>query len=142
MSDAVRRLLFGVFFLGLVGTSVELWLLDHHEDVTQSIPLLLALAAVVSGAHVLFSRGATAIRGFRVLMGLFILSGALGSVLHLRANMEFQRDIDPAMSGSSLVWKALHAKAPPALAPGTMVQLGLIGLISTLKHPRVSRSHE
>jgi hypothetical protein len=28
--------------------------------------------------------------------------------------------------------KVLHAKAPPALAPGNMALLGLLGLVSTL----------
>jgi hypothetical protein len=31
--------------------------------------------------------------------------------------------------------KVVTAKAPPALAPGVMVQLGLLGLVYTYKHP-------
>jgi hypothetical protein len=39
--------------------------------------------------------------------------------------------IDPAMDGWTLTKKIFHAKAPPALAPGLMIQLGLIGLAFT-----------
>ncbi len=45
--------------------------------------------------------------------------------------------MDPALSGSALWWKVLRAKAPPALAPGTMVQLGLIGLAYSYRQPAV-----
>jgi hypothetical protein len=55
-------------------------------------------------------------------------------------NVEFQRDIDPSMGELALMRKAIRAKSPPALAPGAMIQLGLIGLTSTYRHPRLSRS--
>jgi hypothetical protein len=32
--------------------------------------------------------------------------------------------------------KAIHSKAPPALAPAAMIQMGLLGLLYTYKHPR------
>ena len=60
-----------------------------------------------------------------------------GVVLHFRGNMSFQLDMDPAIAGWDLFTKVMHAKAPPALAPGAMVQLGLIGLIYTLGHPAI-----
>ncbi len=139
MSDTARRLLLGTFLLGLAGLSVEL-LLGHVEDVTQLIPLILAALALLSLAYIGVGRGAASVLGFRAVMGLFILSGAVGAALHFRVNIEFQQEIDPAMSGWLLVQKAIRAKAPPALAPGAMVQLGLIGLVYTFKHPRLSRS--
>ena len=43
--------------------------------------------------------------------------------------------MDPALSGMALFQKAILAKAPPALAPGAMTQLGLIGLAYTFRHP-------
>ncbi len=141
MSDTARQFLLGVFLLGLVGVSVELLLLGHDEDVTQSIPLILAGLALASMAHGAVSRSAASIRGFRAVMSLFILSGVAGAALHFQVNLEFQREIDPAMSGLALVQKAIRAKAPPALAPGAMIQLGLIGLVYTFRHPRLSRSH-
>ena len=55
--------------------------------------------------------------------------------LHLRASIEFQREIQPSLSTMALAMKAVRAKAPPALAPGALVQLGLLGLIYTFRHP-------
>ena len=99
MSDTARQLVLGLFVLGVVGISVELLLLGHDEDATQLIPLMLAGLAVASVAHVGLSRNAASVRGFRALMGLFILSGVAGAALHFRVNIEFQREIDPAMRG-------------------------------------------
>jgi hypothetical protein len=33
----------------------------------------------------------------------------------------------------------MTAKAPPAMAPGAMVQLGLIGLVYCYRHPAIPR---
>jgi hypothetical protein len=43
--------------------------------------------------------------------------------------------MDPSLSGWPLFVKVVTAKAPPALAPGVMVQLGLLGLVYTYRHP-------
>ena len=62
-------------------------------------------------------------------MLVFLVAGAAGVYYHYRANVEFQRETDPSLAGRALWWKVLRAKVPPALAPGIMVQLGLIGLV-------------
>jgi hypothetical protein len=54
---------------------------------------------------------------------------------HYIANVEFQREVDPSIGGTALFWKAMGAKTPPALAPGSMLQLGLIGLAYAYRHP-------
>ncbi len=141
MSDTARRFVLGIFLLGLAGVTVELWLLDHDEDARQLVPLVLAAAAMASAAVMHLRAGAAPVRLFQGVMGLLILSGFAGTVLHLQANMEFQRDIDPSLGGFALVQKALRAKAPPALAPGAMIQLGLLGIAVTFRHPRLSRSN-
>ena len=73
---------------------------------------------------------------FRAIMALFILSGMIGAILHFQVNMEFQLEMDPDLQGVSLYQKAILAKTPPALAPGAMIQLGLIGLAYTFRTPR------
>ena len=45
-----------------------------------------------------------------------------------------------SLAGMALFWAAIGAKAPPLLAPGSMVQLGLLGLAYTYKHPALKRS--
>ena len=70
-----------------------------------------------------------------LVMLLMIVSGGVGMYLHLQANMEFQLEMDATLSGWALLKKSVVAKAPPALAPGAMTQLGLIGLAYTFRHP-------
>jgi hypothetical protein len=65
---------------------------------------------------------------FQSAMVLLMLSGALGAVLHYRANMEFKLEMDPSLSGLALFSSVVQATAPPALAPGNMALLGLLGL--------------
>jgi len=35
----------------------------------------------------------------------------------------------------------MTAKTPPALAPGAMIQLGLLGLVYTYRHPFIRQSN-
>jgi hypothetical protein len=35
--------------------------------------------------------------------------------------------MDPSLSGTALMWKVLHAKSPPTLSPGMMIQFGILG---------------
>jgi hypothetical protein len=135
MTDTARRILLAILLLGVVGITVELLLLGHDEDLTQLIPLGLAAAAIVASVVVGLRPTAATVRLFQFVMVLLIASGALGMFLHFRANTEFQLEMDPALTGWALFRKSILAKAPPALAPGAMTQLGLIGLAYTFRHP-------
>jgi hypothetical protein len=44
------------------------------------------------------------------------------------------------LAGWQLFWQAIRSKTPPALAPGVMIQLGLIGLAYTYRDPALFRS--
>ena len=135
MSDSVRRVVLLILLLGMIGTLVELVLLQHDEDVKQWIPLALLAFGIVSLVWLALRPSVTAVGVVRVLATCFILAGMVGVVLHLQASIEFQTEVDPSLSGWPLWEKALRAKAPPALAPGMMVQLGLLTLVYTFKHP-------
>lgn len=130
----VRRGLLAVLVLGLVGLAAELVLLVHYEDVTQVIPLGLAAGAIGALVWGAARPGGAAIAALKVLMIGCIAAGMAGVVLHFQANAEFQREIDPALAGWDLFWKVVRAKAPPALAPGVMVQLGMIGWLYAALH--------
>ena len=138
MTDAARRILLGILLLGVIGLSAELLLLKHTEDASQWIPLALNDLAVVMSAIVVFKPSNGTIRLFQLVMLLMIISGAVGVYLHLRANMEFQLEMDATLSGWALLKKSVLAKSPPALAPGAMTHLGLIGLAYTFKHPALA----
>ena len=135
MSDAARCILLAILILGIAGISLELWLLAHTEDVYQLIPLGLAALAVVVLTTVVLRPSVGTLRLLQAVMILFLISGIAGMYLHFQVNMEFQLEMDPALSGMALYRKAILAKTPPALAPGAMIQLGLIGLAYTFRHP-------
>ncbi|MEO7158471.1 MAG: hypothetical protein ABI039_12965 [Vicinamibacterales bacterium] len=135
MSDTARRILLAILILGVVGITVELLLLGHVEDFNQLIPLALAAATLALSVVVSVTPTRATVRLFQGLMVLLVISGAVGIYLHFQVTTEFQLEMDPALAGLSLFRKAIFAKAPPALAPGAMTQLGLIGLAYTFRHP-------
>lgn len=135
---AVRRLLLGLLAFGLTGTLVELVLIEHYEEPTQTLPLVLIVVVLAAGVwQVRESRAA--LRVFRVLMVALMLAGAAGVVLHVRGSLAIQQDMDPDASTWDLIPKAIRAQAPPALAPGVLVQFGLLGLVFTYRHPALDR---
>lgn len=139
MSDQARKILLGILVLGVIGIMAELLLLAHTEDANQWIPIVLGAAAIVLSAVVALRPSRGSIRLFQIVMLLMILSGGVGMYLHLHANMEFQTEMDATLKGFALFRKSIVAKSPPALAPGAMAQLGLIGLAFTYKHPKLGR---
>jgi hypothetical protein len=140
MSDAARRILLAILVLGVAGIIAELLLLNHVEDAAQFIPVGLGAATLAISAAIAIRPTAATIRLFQLVMLLLIVSGAVGIYLHYGATTEFQLEMDPTLTGFALFKKAIVAKAPPALAPGAMVQLGLIGLAYTFRHPALTSS--
>ncbi|MEO8522064.1 MAG: hypothetical protein ABI603_11915 [Acidobacteriota bacterium] len=138
---ALRRMILALLVIGLAGLGVELLLLQHFESPAQIIaPGLLATALALVGWHVR-DRGPRSLRMLQAAMWLFVGAGGLGLYFHYHANVEFQREMDPSIGGIALIRKALAAKTPPALAPGAMAELGLLGLLYTFRHPGLRRRH-
>jgi hypothetical protein len=131
----MHHLLLALLIIGLVGMGAELLLLRHTETVWELIPLILIVWAMATVAWHGISRGRGSIRALQATMALFLLAGLVGFVLHYQANMEFRLETNPSLSGWALVWAVLSGKTPPVLAPGAMIQLGLLGLIYTYRHP-------
>lgn len=129
----LRALFLAVLLLGIPGTLAELYLLEHYEG-WQLVPWVLmgsALAGV--GLRFLLPR-AGVVRLLQAVMLLLVVGGILGIWLHYRGNVAFEREMYPSRSGLELFWEAVNG-ATPALAPGTLVQLGLVGLGYTYRHP-------
>jgi len=134
--ELLRRWILGVMVLGLLGTITELVLLEHYEQPLQFVPLVLIAAAIAVLAFEVRRRDAASRRALQIVMGLFVLAGFVGFVAHFLGSAEFQLDLNPDMSTWELVEKVLRAKAPPLLAPGMMLQLGLLGLAYVFSDPR------
>jgi hypothetical protein len=128
----MRVMVLGLLALGLIGTAAELLLIGHYEDGLQWSPLVVIGVGLVSLVHRAASRG-RGVRTFRAAMVALIVSGVVGAALHHRGNREFQLELDPSLRGIDLFFKVLRAKTPPALAPGSLVLFGLLGLASTYK---------
>jgi hypothetical protein len=127
----VRAMLLAMLVFGLIGTAVELLFLGHDESVTQVAPLVLIGAGLV--VIVWHARVGTplSLLVMRVTMAAFIAASGIGIGLHYRGNVEFQKETDPSIHGFALFMKAMQSKTPPALAPGILAHLGLLGLVST-----------
>jgi hypothetical protein len=136
---AIRRLLFITLVVSLVGAISELLLLGHFEDAWQWTPIgLISLGFLVLAWYGL-DRGPASLGVFRGLMVLFLVAGGLGVILHYRGNVEFELEMYPDMHGWKLFAETMTG-ATPALAPGSMVQIGLVGLAWTFRHPAFTRS--
>ena len=134
MRQSLRQLLLALILIGTVGLQVELALLRHAESATQWIPHIALLIGLIATAAVYFRPAPATLRAFQVIMAGFLVVGALGIYFHLRGNVEFALERDPTLTGAGLIWKALRG-ATPALAPGALAQLGLLGLLYSYKHP-------
>lgn len=134
LKASIRQLLLGLVVIGIVGLETELALLRHAESVSQWIPHIVLLLGLASTAVVFLRPGRQTLRTFQGFMLVFVIVGVLGLYLHFRGNVEFALERDPSLSGLRLLWKALRG-ATPALAPGALSQLGLLGLIYSYRHP-------
>lgn len=129
-APAIRRALLTLFAAGALGTGVELILLGHTEVPWQWVPVVLTLASPLVAGWYGLSRRTISRRALQATMILFVLSGPVGLLLHYRGNVEFALEMEPNARGLALVREALTG-ATPALAPGTMMLLGAMGLIAS-----------
>jgi hypothetical protein len=136
-----------IFLFGAISTGVELLLLGHTESLWQWAPLLLIVSSFAALIfHATTRRGRSrnigmSVRVFQVIMLLFILSSFAGIWQHYQAKTEFKLETNPDLGGIELLWEAITGAAvPPVLAPGMMIQLGLLGLAYTYRHPALINS--
>ncbi|HEX9453080.1 MAG TPA: hypothetical protein VGA27_01940 [Candidatus Binatia bacterium] len=138
----IRQVLLAIVLLEIVGTTTELILLDHTEDIRQWIPLVLLAVALVAFIWQSFDRGEFSTRLIRWLMISFIGAGLAGVYFHFQGSAEFKLESNPSLRGWPLFWAAVRAKTPPLLAPGAMIQLGLLGWVYTYNHPALYRNRQ
>jgi len=133
----IRRILFAVLLLGIVGILAELFLLEHTEGFWQQVPLYLLIAGLAALVWHAFDKRAASVRVVQATMLLFVASGAIGTLLHYNGNVEFELEMDAAARSFDLFREAMMG-ATPALAPGAMIQLGLVGLAYSFRHPALA----
>ncbi|MDC6350450.1 hypothetical protein PP178_02725 [Zeaxanthinibacter sp. PT1] len=112
----------------MLGTALELVLLDHYEDLNQLIPLLCIGSSLSLVFVLLLHRSRVSVLLFKTVLVLTVFSGLYGTFLHLRANYEFEQEMQPTASAWHLFVDSLSG-ALPTLAPGSMIVLALIGYV-------------
>ena len=110
----------------MIGTLLELYLLDHYEDTWQLIPVLCIGVALVNLCVLFYRRSQAAIHLFKLVLLLTSFSGVYGVVLHLQANYEFEQDMKPTAGFWQLFSESISG-ALPTLAPMSLLVLACIG---------------
>ena len=134
--DTLRALILAVLLIGMLGTLAELYLLEHTEDWWQLAPMYLLAAGPFAVAWSMLEPAPASLRSLQALMLLYVLAGVIGTYQHYTGNAEFELEMYPSRAGFELFWESLKG-ATPALAPGTMTMLGLLGLASSFRHPKL-----
>ena len=135
----LRLAILVLFVVASLGMLAELLLLAHTDGALQLIPVLLLGLGLVAAGWVGVARSRASILALRWTGVVQLLAGVTGLVLHYRSNVEFELEMQPDARGAGLIWAALTG-AIPALAPGAMIQLGLLGFLYALAHPALSGS--
>lgn len=130
----IRRGILAVLVIGCVGLIGELVLLEHYTEVFQLTPLVLLGATLLITVWHWRDSGAGSVRALQVIGLLLVVGGATGMMFHGYENYEHAREDEPELMGMALVMYALRGEAP-SLAPGTLVQFGLLALLYAYKHP-------
>lgn len=126
--DPFGRAILSILALAMVGTLAELLLLEHYDGWRQWMPLSVLAATSLVLAWQAMAPSAGSARVLRILMWLLIVGGIAGMVLHVQGNLEFEAELNPGMTGWPL-WIEVARGATPALAPGSLVPFGLLGLL-------------
>jgi len=122
----LKKVLVLALLFMMIGTLLELYLLDHYEDTWQLIPVLCIGVALVNLCVLFYRRSQAAIHLFKLVLVLTTFSGVYGVVLHLQSNFEFEQDMKPTASFWQLILESLSG-ALPTLAPMSLVVLACIG---------------
>ena len=138
-AGAIRQALLGLVLLGALGLTVELVTLEHTASTTQWLPIAALLAAAGTAVALWLAPGQRTVRLHRAVLLLLLVLGAVGLVLHFRGNVLFELEIEPETGGITLLLRALYG-ATPALAPGALIELSLLGLVQTWGHPALAKS--
>lgn len=105
----------GLVVLGTTGIAVELVVLEHYTDWNQLIPVVVSGSGLLAAAGMALAPGLLTLRVWQFTMLLFVGTGITGITMH-----------------ADVVSETVN---PPLLAPGLFVQLGLLGLLFTFRHP-------
>jgi hypothetical protein len=137
--NRLRRVLLALATMLLLGTLVELWLVNHNEDAIQWVPFVLCGLGLVAILLYVLRKTQTTIWFLRIVMTLMMLGSVLGIYLHVSKNMSLEREMHPTAS-SSQVWRKGFGGANPLLAPGILAISAILILLASYKYDVVNGS--
>ena len=140
-AEVLRRLrlfLLGLTSLLFVGTLLELWLVNHTEDVVQWVPFVLAGVGLLLTLVVITRPQPAIIRLLQWWTLLLIVGSVFGVFEHVANNVSFEREINPNATLNRLIWRGLSGPNP-LLAPGTLAIAALLAMAATYKYTEGTR---
>jgi hypothetical protein len=136
--EILRSGLLAILVIGLLGTEAELFLLRHTDGWQALLPVVLIGVSLVVLVWYGLGQSAVALQAFRVVMLVFVVVGLVGVLWHYQANAAFEIEANPSLSKTELFQMSVGG-VTPTLAPGTFIQLGLVGLAYAFRHPSLAR---
>lgn len=135
----MRRFMLAILAFAMCGTFFDLMMFRHYQDAWQMIPLGLFGLTAISLTWLVARTSAISVRAFQTVMVLLVAAGVAGVIFHMQASAEFHGELDPTTQRWQMLWAVLHSKVPPTLAPAGLMQMGLLGLAATYRHPATRR---
>ena len=123
---SLKKVIVLAFLFMTIGTLLELYLLNHYENILQLIPVFSIAIALINSMFIYFRRSKASFNIFKIVLFLTSISGISGVFFHLQANYEFEQEIKPTANFWELFLESISG-AFPVLAPLSMVVLALIG---------------
>ena len=130
----VRRILLITVISAIIAVEIELLLLDHVKPIMQLVPVFLMAAGLLAIIWYGFTRSRESMKAFQIMMILSIATGLLGIFVHLGFSATDAIKKDKTLQGMPLIRAALTGVAPP-FAPAALIQIGLVGVAYTFRHP-------
>ncbi len=110
----------------MIGTVLELVLLDHYEGALQLLPIITINVAFICTVILFFYKKRIIFTIFKSSLVLLIGVGVYGTFLHLKENYQFEVEMKPTAKTFDLFLESLSG-ALPSLAPLSLLAMALIG---------------
>ena len=135
----VRRALLTILVVGLVGAEIELLLLKHTDGFWQLVPVVAVAIAIAVVVWCVAAPSVPALTALRMVMVVFLIAGVVGVIQHFTGNIGYEKESNPGLAGAEL-YRAAAMGSTPLLAPGVMLQIGLVGLLFAFRHPALTKA--
>ena len=99
---SLKHVIVLAFLFMMIGTLLELYLLNHYENILQLIPVLCIAIALINSIFIYFRRSKASNNIFKIVLFLTSISGISGVFFHLQANYGFEQDMLPELKQKNL----------------------------------------